>query len=164
MWFRCNHVYLQIYHNLLQTARPSTEEWNRTVNIQKREREERLFKHSWILYQKKDSQVGKIRKESVGKESVVVPYWKAFPMEMWSEEKSFPAKIFLYFTVYNHCEMSVEGENVYFPRSTFPHMEEIFLPHALGEKIIRIFMAFLTPSSSPGLPQRKTGDLSNWHI
>lgn len=39
MWFRCNHVYLQIYHNLFQTAGPSMEEWNRTVNIQKRERE-----------------------------------------------------------------------------------------------------------------------------
>lgn len=81
-----------------------------------------------------------------------------------SKEKSFPAKIFLYFTVYNHREMSVGGKNVYFPRSTFPYMEEIFLPHALGEKIIRIFMAFLTPSSSPVLPQRKTGDLSNWYI
>ena len=53
---------------------------------------------------------------------------------------------------------------MYFPRSTSPYMEEIFLPHALGEKIVRIFRAFLTASSSPVLLQRKTGDLSNWHF
>ena len=47
------------------------------------EREERLFKHSWILYQKNDSQVGKIRKESAA-----VPYWKAFPMETWRVRKN----------------------------------------------------------------------------
>lgn len=126
---------------------------------EEREREESLFKHSWILHQKNDPQVRKIRKESVA-----VPYWKAFAIETWRVSKNHSmltfSSILLSKLSWNVCWR----QNVYFPRSTSPYMEEIFLPHALWEKIVRIFRAFLTASSSPVLLQRKTGDLSNWHI
>lgn len=61
-----------------------------------------------------------------------------------------------------YYEMSVRGKNLYFSGATFPYMEEIFLPHGLGEKIIRLFTAFPTPSYSRILSQRRTGELSDW--